>query len=102
MGSAWYSSVWVNQHRLRQYTSMCIVVYMTRTNIDIDDELIGLAMERYNLSTKKEAVNLALSRLVGGVMTKEQALAMRGYGWDGDLDEIGGKVVIEEISFDTP
>jgi Arc/MetJ family transcription regulator len=41
-------------------------------------------------------VQLALERLVGGVMTKEQALAMRGSGWDGDLDEIRGKVLIEE------
>ncbi len=29
-------------------------------------------------------------------MTKEQALAMEGSGWDGDLDEVRGKVVIEE------
>ena len=29
-------------------------------------------------------------------MTKQQALAMEGSGWDGDLDEIRGKVIIEE------
>jgi hypothetical protein len=29
-------------------------------------------------------------------MTKEQALAMRGFGWGGDLDEIRGIVKIEE------
>jgi Arc/MetJ family transcription regulator len=75
---------------------MCIVVYMGRTNIDLDDHLVEMAMERYGLRTKKEAVDLALRRLVGGVMSKEEALAMEGFGWDGDLDEIGGVVVIEE------
>jgi Arc/MetJ family transcription regulator len=69
------------------------------TNSDIDDELVARVMERYQLRTKKEAVDLALKRLVGDVMTREQALAMRGYGWDGDLDAVRGKVVIEEITF---
>jgi Arc/MetJ family transcription regulator len=69
---------------------------MSRTNIDLDDRLVEMAMERYGLRTKKEAVDLALRRLVGGVMTKEEALAMEGFGWEGDLAEIGGVVVIEE------
>jgi len=72
------------------------MVYMSRTNIDLDDKLVEMAMQRYGLRTKKEAVDLALRRLVGGVMTKEEALAMEGFGWDGDLAEIGGVVVIEE------
>jgi Arc/MetJ family transcription regulator len=69
---------------------------MSRTNIDLDDTLVEMAMQRYGLRTKKEAVDLALRRLVGDVMTREQALAMEGFGWEGDLDEIGGVVVIEE------
>ena len=69
---------------------------MSRTNIELDDTLIEMAMRRYGLKTKREVVQLALERLVGGVMTKEQALAMEGSGWDGDLDEIRGKVIIEE------
>ncbi|HLE95217.1 MAG TPA: type II toxin-antitoxin system VapB family antitoxin [Acidimicrobiia bacterium] len=72
------------------------MVYVSRTNIDLDDRLVEMAMQRYGLRTKKEAVDLALRRLVGGVMTKEEALAMEGFGWDGDLAEIGGVVVIEE------
>ncbi len=79
-----------------RYTFGCIMVYMSRTNIDLDDIMVEAAMQRYGLRTKKEAVDLALRNLVGGIMTKEQALAMRGFGWDGDLDEIGGVVVIEE------
>lgn len=74
----------------------CIMVYMSRTNIDLDDTLVEMAMQRYGLRTKKEAVDLALRRLVGGVMSKEEALAMEGFGWDGDLAEIRGVVVIEE------
>ena len=74
------------------------MVYMGRTNIDIDDRLVEKAMERYGLKTKKEAVDLALRRLVGTVFTTEDVLAMEGTGWDGDLDEIrGGVVVIEEV-----
>ncbi len=69
---------------------------MSRTNIELDDALVEMAMRRYGLKTKREVVQLALERLVGGVMTKEQALAMEGSGWDGDLDEIRGKVIIEE------
>ncbi|MGH3667201.1 MAG: type II toxin-antitoxin system VapB family antitoxin [Acidimicrobiia bacterium] len=69
---------------------------MSRTNIELDDTLIEMAMRRYGLKTKREVVQLALERLVGGVMTKEQALAMEASGWDGDLDEIRGKVIIEE------
>ena len=59
---------------------------MSRTNIDLDDALVARVMERYGLKTKKEAVDLALRRLVGGTMTREEALAMEGSGWDGDLE----------------
>ena len=61
---------------------------MARTNIDIDDDLVRLAMRLYGLSTKREAVDLALRRLVGEPMGLEEALAMRGTGWEGDLDEL--------------
>jgi Arc/MetJ family transcription regulator len=50
----------------------------TRTNIVIDDETLAIVMRRYGLSTKTEAVALALKRLAGEPMTREEALAMRG------------------------
>jgi Arc/MetJ family transcription regulator len=60
---------------------------MGRTNIDIDDELVERAMRAFGLRTKREAVQLALERLVGGgPMSVEEQLAMEGAGWDGDLD----------------
>jgi Arc/MetJ family transcription regulator len=63
-------------------------VWVTRTNIDIDDELIDRAMRVYRLRSKREAVDLALRRLVSEPMNDEEALAMEGSGWAGDLDEI--------------
>ncbi len=63
---------------------------MSRTNIDIDDELVAQAMKLYGLRTKKEAVDLALRRLVGGVSTNPHKgmLELEGIGWEGDLDEM--------------
>lgn len=50
----------------------------TRTNIHIEDEPLKAVMRRYGLRTKAEAVNLALRRLAGEPMTRDEALAMRG------------------------
>jgi Arc/MetJ family transcription regulator len=61
---------------------------MSRTNIDIDDHLLGLARRLFRLRTKRETVNYALRKLLGDPMTREEALAMEGSGWDGDLDEL--------------
>jgi Arc/MetJ family transcription regulator len=61
---------------------------MGRTNIDIDDELVTEAMRKYGLKTKKEAVDLALRRLVGPRLSMEFFESLRGIGWDGDLDEM--------------
>jgi Arc/MetJ family transcription regulator len=61
---------------------------MARTNIDIDEELIERAMRIYRLPSKREAVDLALRRLVGQPMSRNEALALEGAGWGGDLAEI--------------
>ena len=63
---------------------------MARTNIDLDEDLVALVMERYHLPTKREAVHFALKRVAGDTMTLEEALAMEGTGWEGDLDAIRG------------
>jgi Arc/MetJ family transcription regulator len=70
---------------------------MTRTNIDIDDVLVAEVMRRYGLSTKKEAVDLALRRLAGPPVTKEFLLSLHGTGWDGDLAEIRGSDAVQEL-----
>lgn len=59
---------------------------MARTNIDIDDDLVREVMRRYDLATKKEAVDLALRRLVGVPLTKGFLLGLKGTGWSGDLE----------------
>lgn len=60
---------------------------MARTSIEIDGELLDRAMRMFGLCTKREAVHLALERLVGtGPMRVDEQLAMEGVGWDGDLD----------------
>lgn len=61
---------------------------MSRTNIDIDDELCRQVMDRYHLTTKREAVNMALRHLAGEPLSLDEARALRGSGWDGDLDEM--------------
>ncbi|MGH4018575.1 MAG: type II toxin-antitoxin system VapB family antitoxin [Pseudonocardiaceae bacterium] len=61
---------------------------MSRTNIDIDDELIAEAMSKYGLRTKRETVDLALRRLVGPRLSPEFLESLEGIGWEGDLDEM--------------
>jgi Arc/MetJ family transcription regulator len=63
---------------------------MTRTNVDIDDVLLARVMRLYGLPTKRAAVDLALRRLDIEPLTREEALAMRGSGWDGDLEDVRG------------
>lgn len=61
---------------------------VTRTNIDIDDELVARAMRLFRLRSKREAVDLALRKLVGDPMSREEALDSEGTGWAGDLSKI--------------
>ena len=51
---------------------------MSRTNIDLDDDMLGIVMRRYKVKTKTEAVDMALRRLAGMPMTIEEALSMEG------------------------
>ena len=64
--------------------SMC----MSRTNIDIDDEACAFVMKRYQLATKRDAVNFALRALAAEPLTLDEARNLRGSGWEGDLDEM--------------
>ncbi|QGK71114.1 type II toxin-antitoxin system VapB family antitoxin [Allosaccharopolyspora coralli] len=69
---------------------------MTRTNIDIDDELIANVMDRYRLGSKREAVDFALRRVARPRLTTEALESLHGIGFDLDLEELrGGSRVIE-------
>jgi Arc/MetJ family transcription regulator len=61
---------------------------MSRTNIDIDEDACQAVMQRYQLATKREAVNFALRSVAGEALSLDQARGLRGSGWDGDLDEM--------------
>jgi Arc/MetJ family transcription regulator len=49
-----------------------------RTNIEIEETYLRVVMDRYDLRTKTEAVELALRHLAGQPMSRDEALAMRG------------------------
>lgn len=61
-----------------------------RTNIEIEETYVQTIMDRYGLTTKRAAVELALRHLAGQPMTREEALAMRGAN------------AIEEVPADAP
>lgn len=61
---------------------------MARTNVDIDEKSCEVVMRRYNLSTKKEAVNMALRLLAREALSIDEARKLRGTGWDEDLDSL--------------
>ena len=61
---------------------------MARTNIDIDEDACAEVMRRFQLESKRDAVNFALRSLAAEPLSLEKARAMRGSGWDGDLEEM--------------
>ena len=61
---------------------------MSRTNVNIDDEACAEIMRRYHLTSKREAINLALRALAAEPLDVDEAKQLRGSGWDGDLDEM--------------
>ena len=63
---------------------------MGRTNIDIDEDACQAVMRRYGLTSKRDAVNLALRQLAVEPLDLEEAVATRGIGWVGDLAELRG------------
>jgi len=69
---------------------------MTRTNVDLDDELVSKVMDKYGLDTKKAAVDFALRRAVGPPLTKEFLRGLEGIGWEGDLDEMRDSRRVED------
>ena len=61
---------------------------MARTNIDIDEKACADIMRRFQIETKRDAVNFALRSIAAEPMSLEDAKAMSGTGWDGDLEEM--------------
>ena len=61
---------------------------MSRINVDIDDQACAEVMRRYRLATKREAINYALRTLAAEPVSTDEARALRGIGWEGDLEEM--------------
>lgn len=77
---------------------------MSRTNIDIDDDLMAAAMKASGKTTKKAAVEDALRRLVRAAAFRELVEGMRGIGWDDGLGKNARRLELAEGSelFDPP
>ena len=63
-------------------------IYMSRADVDIDDDACAEVMRRYRLATKQEAINYALRTLATEPLGVDGARRLRGTGWEGDLDEL--------------
>ena len=62
---------------------------MSRTNIDLDDELVAEVMRRFGVTTKKSAVELALRRLLSTPRLTDELLAeLEGSGYPVTNDEL--------------
>ena len=59
-----------------------------RTNIDIDDQLLSRAMALTGLPTKKATVDEALHLLVRIREQVRAGRALKGIGWEGDLNSM--------------
>ncbi len=62
---------------------MCILVHV-RTNIVIDEELLGAAMRAAGTKTKRATVECALREMVSR-RRRLDALELGKIGWSGDL-----------------
>lgn len=63
----------------------------------LTEDALEAVRRRYNLRDWSAAVKEAVYRQSVAPMTKEEALAMQGVGWGGDLDEIRNDPPIEMI-----
>lgn len=62
-----------------------MLLAMGRTNVVVDDELIGRVMKAYRLPSKRAAIDFAL-RAVLGNGDRRAMLDLEGSGWEGDLE----------------
>lgn len=71
-----------------RHSTLVYNMCMSRTNVDIDDEACAEVMRRYQLATKREAINFALRTLAAEPLSVDEAKRLRGSGWEGDLAEL--------------
>lgn len=59
-----------------------------RTNIIIDDDLLAEAMLATGAKTKTDAIHESLRQTVRAHKQLQSFRALKGLGWDGDLDDM--------------
>ena len=59
-----------------------------RTNIIIDDELMAEAMKATGAKTKTDAIHEALRQMVRAHQQLMSFRALKGLGWEGDLEDM--------------
>ncbi|MVM35334.1 type II toxin-antitoxin system VapB family antitoxin [Spirosoma sp. HMF4905] len=67
-----------------------------RTNIDISDELLQVAMEISHIKTKKAVVELALQEYINMMRRKDLASLFGQVEWEGDLNQIRTDTTLNE------
>ncbi len=67
-----------------------------RTNIDISDELLQIAMEISNAKTKKAVVELALQEYINMMRRKDLASLFGQVDWEGNLNQIRTETTLNE------
>lgn len=70
---------------------------MTRTNIDIDDELIATVMKQNHLKTKREAVEFALRKTIRRPPNIEELRSLEGIGFPYSNDEIAAMSPVRDL-----
>jgi Arc/MetJ family transcription regulator len=70
---------------------------MSRTNIELDDELVAEVMSRFSLTTKRSAVEFALRRLLASQVDAAFIRSLEGIGWEGDLEAMRSGDRITEL-----
>lgn len=58
--------------------------------LELDEALLETVRLRYHQPSWRAAVEYALRRAAVAPMSREEALEMRGAGWDGDLEALRG------------
>ena len=71
-----------------QYQAESGLLRFVDMEVRLPETSLEAVRKRYGLKDWSAAVKEAVCRQAIVPMTKEEALAMRGVGWDGDLDEM--------------
>lgn len=73
---------------------------MSRTNIDLDDVAVAEVMQRYDLRSKRDAVNFALNQMRRKPLTAQEVGDLEGMGWGDDGLELTD-LRPDHVPFDT-